>query len=133
MSQASHSGVFTIGKTFSFEAGHALPSLGPEHKCSRRHGHSYHVEVVWTAGKLSGPGFVADFADLAPFGQYLKDQLDHRMLNEVLDFEPTSERLAQHFAEWLQDVLEPVVEGWLKAVRVSETASSWAQFEVEEA
>ncbi|MFI9584204.1 6-pyruvoyl trahydropterin synthase family protein [Streptomyces sp. NPDC052236] len=55
------SGTFTIGKQFDFEAGHRLPSLPPEHKCSRQHGHSYQVEVILTAPALEDPGFVTDF------------------------------------------------------------------------
>ncbi|MFJ9460796.1 6-carboxytetrahydropterin synthase [Kitasatospora sp. NPDC101447] len=37
-------GRFRIGKSFTFEVGHRLPGLPPEHQCSRQHGHSYTVE-----------------------------------------------------------------------------------------
>ena len=53
----------TIGKRFSFEAGHHLGGLPDGHKCARPHGHSYTVEVIVTAGELTGPGFVTDFAN----------------------------------------------------------------------
>ncbi|MBL1098347.1 6-carboxytetrahydropterin synthase [Streptomyces coffeae] len=56
--------------------------------------------------------------------------LDHRSLNEVLPVEPTSENLAQHLAEWFVEHIEPEIEGRLEKVRVSETPSSWAEFEV---
>ena len=36
----------TIGKRFSFEAGHRLGGLPEGHKCARPHGHSYTVEVI---------------------------------------------------------------------------------------
>lgn len=127
----SSAGTFTIGKLFSFEAGHRLTGLGPDHKCSRQHGHSYRVEVILTCGKLIDPGFVTDFGELEPFSRYLQEALDHRNLNDVLPFEPTSELLAWHLAGWFQTHLEPHIPGRLKAVRVSETASSWAMFEVE--
>ncbi|WP_312879641.1 6-pyruvoyl trahydropterin synthase family protein [Actinomadura luteofluorescens] len=48
-------GAFTIGKRFDFEAGHQLPGLPPEHKCSRQHGHSYEVEVILTPAGDSLP------------------------------------------------------------------------------
>jgi 6-pyruvoyltetrahydropterin/6-carboxytetrahydropterin synthase len=125
------SGSFTIGKQFTFEAGHRLSSLGPDHKCARQHGHSYRVELILTCDELIPPGFVTDFGDLAPFARYLEEELDHRNLHEVLPCEPTSELLARHLATWFTDNLEPIIPGRLKAVRVSETESSWAEFKLE--
>lgn len=125
------SGTFTIGKQFSFEAAHHLPSLGPGHKCFRPHGHGYRVEVILCGERLAPPGFVTDFGDLAPLGRYLAAELDHRDLNEVLPFEPTSEQLARHLAGWFIEHVEPGIPGRLAAVRVSETAACWAQFTVE--
>lgn len=125
-------GVFTIGKRFSFEAGHRLTGLPADHKCSRQHGHSYEVEVVLSAPALKGPGFVTDFGALAPFKEFLACELDHRNLHEVLPVEPTSERLAQFLAGWFVQNLQPEIPGRLVAVLVRETASSWARFDVEE-
>ncbi|MEV4333616.1 6-carboxytetrahydropterin synthase [Streptomyces sp. NPDC049597] len=124
-------GAFTIGKTFTFEAGHRLPGLPPEHKCSRQHGHSYEVEVILTAPTLEEPGFVTDFGALAPFKVFLHTELDHRNLHEILPFEPTSERLAQFLAGWFIQNLESKISGRLIAVLVRETTSSWARFDVE--
>ncbi|WP_372412684.1 6-pyruvoyl tetrahydropterin synthase family protein [Streptomyces luteireticuli] len=124
------SGTFTIGKTFNFEAGHRLPGLPPEHKCSRQHGHSYEVEVILTAPELEEPGFVTDFGALAPFKMYLDTELDHHNLHEVLPFEPTSERLARFLATWFIHNVQPTISGRLVAVRVRETARSWARFDV---
>lgn len=125
------SSAFTIGKQFTFEAGHRLVEMGHDHKCARQHGHSYRVEVILTCDALIGPGIITDFGDLAPFGEYLKNELDHRNLNDILPFEPTSERLAEHLAHWFVKNLEPRIPGRLKAVRVSETASTWAQYDLE--
>ncbi|WP_435609463.1 6-pyruvoyl trahydropterin synthase family protein [Streptomyces sp. C10-9-1] len=121
-------GRFTIGKTFDFEAGHRLASLPPEHKCSGQHGHTYEVEVVLSASSLQGPGFVTDFGDLGPFKRYLDSELDHRNLHEVLDFEPTSELLAQYLAGWFITNMPPRMARQLTAVR--ETQRSWARFDV---
>ncbi|MGW2695669.1 6-pyruvoyl trahydropterin synthase family protein [Streptomyces sp. NPDC001296] len=124
-------GAFTIGKRFSFEAGHRLPGLPPEHKCARQHGHSYEVEVVLTAPSLEEPGFVTDFGALAPFKKFLETELDHRNLHEILPFPPTSEHLTQFLAGWFIQNLEPKIPGRLIAVLVRETASSWSRFDVE--
>lgn len=123
-------GTFTIGKSFTFEAGHRLASLPPEHKCSRQHGHGYEVEVILTAAELESPGFVTDYGDLTPFKEFLDAELDHHNLHEVLPVEPTSEYLAQFLAGWFMEHLEPRIPGRLVAVRVRETATSWARFDV---
>ena len=86
----------TIGKRFSFDAAHHLPGLPEGHKCARQHGHTYTVEVILAADALTGPGFVVDFGDLEPLRAYLDATFDHRDLNTVVDFPPTSEHLARH-------------------------------------
>jgi len=133
MAERLRSGRFSISKSFRFEAAHQLSSLGAGHKCTQLHGHSYRVEVVLTADELAEPGFVTDFGDLASFGRFLAEELDHRLLNEVVPCEPTSELLAQYLAAWFVRNVEPDIPGRLVAVRVSETPSSWASFEMEEA
>jgi 6-pyruvoyltetrahydropterin/6-carboxytetrahydropterin synthase len=120
--------VYRIGKEFSFEAAHHLPSLPDGHKCSRPHGHSYTVEVTVTAAELTGPGFATDFADLSPLGGYLARELDHQDLNQMLDFEPTSENIARHLFGWCQDNIPLPGTARVDAVRVSETRSAWAEY-----
>ena len=118
----------TIGKRFTFSASHHLPGLPAGHKCARRHGHNYAVEVVFGADTLSPPGFVTDFGDLAPLKAYLDERFDHRDLNEVLDVAPTSEHLAVHIADWVSAHLAAQISGRLVQVRVSETDSTWAEY-----
>lgn len=125
-------GTFTIGKTFNFEAGHRLPGLPPEHKCSRQHGHSYQVEVILTAPALEDPGFVTDFGALARFKTFLDTEFDHSNLHEILPLEATSEHLSQYLAGWCIQNVEPVIPGRLVAIRVRETERSWARFDVEQ-
>lgn len=122
---------FRIGKQFTFEAAHQLGGLPAGHKCSRLHGHSYVVEVVLTATELSGPGFVADFADLDPVKRQLADVYDHRNLNEIIDVQPTSENLARVLFEWCTaNVVLPRTAS-IEAVRISETLATWAQYRPE--
>lgn len=122
---------FRIGKRFSFDAAHCLPSLPADHKCSRLHGHTYTVEVVLSAATLTSPGFVTDFRELRPLRHYLGTTLDHEHLNKVLDIEPTAENLARHIAEWFIENVEPTVPASLEIVRVYESPTSWGEYEVE--
>lgn len=122
--------MYRISKKFTgIEAAHRLDELPDGHKCSRLHGHSYTVEVTVTAGNLTSPGFVVDFAELAPLGDYLKKAADHRVLNEVFGFQPTSENLARHLYDWCQDNIPLPGGARIESVRVSETAATWAEYQ----
>ncbi|MFE0023378.1 6-carboxytetrahydropterin synthase QueD [Amycolatopsis sp. NPDC059021] len=118
--------MYLIAKKFHFSAGHSLNGLPRDHPCSRDHGHNYTVRVALAATTLDDTGFVADFHRLAPVKQYIEDTLDHRVLNDVVPFQPSSERLAQHLFQWCQDNLEPEVARHLHHTSVSETDNTWA-------
>lgn len=115
--------MFKISKTYSFSASHQLHHLPEGHKCKRLHGHTYSVTVVLGAEKTDEDGFVTDFANLdSTVGAWLKDTFDHRHLNEVVAFLPTSELLAAFLFHKWKSVL-PLV-----SVRVSESPTSWAEY-----
>jgi 6-pyruvoyltetrahydropterin/6-carboxytetrahydropterin synthase len=121
--------VYRIGKRFGFEAAHHLPGLPAGHKCARPHGHSYTVQVSLVSdGDLAPPGFVVDFADLAPFGAYLAETFDHRDLNDVVEVPPTVENLARLLFEWCARNLHLPAGVDLAAVLVAETASTFAEY-----
>lgn len=122
-------GRFTIEKTFAFSASHELRNLPEGHQCRRNHGHNYAVTLTVTAAELDEFGMVTDFGDLAPFGEFLRTKLDHRLLNDVLDVHPTSENLARFLGWWFIDNVEPTIRGRLVSVRVAETNSSSALWE----
>ncbi|WP_395110618.1 6-pyruvoyl trahydropterin synthase family protein [Actinomadura sp. SCN-SB] len=123
--------MYRIGKRLAFEAAHCLDGLPLEHKCSRLHGHSYTVELVLSAPELDEQGFVTDFGDLWPLAEYVANTLDHRVLNDVITGPPTSERLARHLYDWCVARLHLPGQVAVEAVRVSETASTWAEFRPE--
>lgn len=118
--------MYVIAKQFSFSASHRLDGLDPGHPCGRDHGHNYTVRVALAADELDDTGFVADFHLLDPVKRYIADTLDHRSLNEVLPFQPSSECIARHFFEWCSTNLEPALVQRLHHTAVSETATSWA-------
>jgi 6-pyruvoyltetrahydropterin/6-carboxytetrahydropterin synthase len=119
---------YRIGRSFTFDAARRLPGLPDGHKCARRHGHTYTVTVTLARDDLVGPGFVTDFVELAPLKRHIAERLDHRDLNEVIDFAPTSELLARHLANWFVEHVEPGIAGALVSVRVAETPACWAEY-----
>lgn len=120
---------FAIGKRFSFEASHVLTAVPEGHKCRRLHGHNYEVEVECRADDLDERGMVVDYFDLAPVKALIDDRLDHRHLNDVIEGEPTAERLAWWiFRELRAGVLPGPIADRLTAVRVHETPRTWAEY-----
>jgi len=109
-----------IFKEFTFEAAHRLPFVPEGHKCSRLHGHSFHVEIHVGGEVGERTGWIMDFADIKSAFKPLFDRLDHHYLNEVNGLEnPTSENLAR----WIWDRLEPTLPGLCRVV-VRETCTS---------
>ena len=115
--------MFTITKEFHFSASHQLDKLPDDHQCARLHGHNYIVQVSLRSHQLNEYGFVVDYGELKPLKQYIDSTLDHRHLNDVLDFHTSAENLAKHLYHWCK-------EQWSEtyAVRVSETPKTWAEY-----
>jgi len=113
-----------IYKEFHFEAAHHLPGAPEGHKCRRLHGHSFRV-VVHVEGDVDpDAGWVIDFATIGEAFEPVREDLDHRYLNEIAGLEnPTSEVVAT----WIWRRLEPGLPG-LSAVVVRETCTTGAVY-----
>lgn len=120
--------MWTLRKTFRFEAAHHLPNH--DGKCQRVHGHSWigEVEVASTSLQSTGPkrGMVLDYGDIsAVLAPLLDHVLDHHDLNLSTGLaDPTSEALAA----FLFGVLAPQLPG-LVAVTIFETCTSACRYE----
>jgi 6-pyruvoyltetrahydropterin/6-carboxytetrahydropterin synthase len=114
--------MYAVVKRFDFEAAHSLPHLPSGHKCRNVHGHSYRVILVLESEELDARGFVVDYADLDPFGEMIRTEIDHRNLDDLLS-RTTAEDLARYFYEWAKPMWSQLAE-----VRVSETAKTWVTY-----
>ena len=114
----------TVTISTTFAAAHRLPDH--EGKCCRLHGHTYGLEVtVEGSPQESGPaaGMVMDFAELRQrVAELVVERLDHQLLNEVLDFVPTTEALAAWAFTRLREAGLPVAR-----VRVAESPNSYVE------
>lgn len=147
---------YRIAKTLTFESGHLLSKH--KGRCRFPHGHSRSVEVVLAADRLDANDMVCDFKAVKRVLEAFLDRWDHALCLNTADpgFEflqrtygervvafagtdPTSEVMARTIFEALQRMLAeqssrsdseyPVPIGVrLERVRVSETATSWAEY-----
>lgn len=97
-----------IYKDFTFEAAHYLPSAAPGSANARVHGHSFRARVTLQGEPDPETGLVMHFGELALAIAGAREDLDHRLLNDVPGLEaPTLERIAV----WLWNRLDNRVPG----------------------
>ena len=87
--------MYYVKKRFEISASHKL-NLSYESKCTNIHGHNWIITVECKSKELNSDGMVTDFTHIK---QIVMERLDHSMLNEVLDFNPTAENIAK----WIVD------------------------------
>ena len=87
--------MYYITKKIEISAAHRL-SLSYESKCTSIHGHNWLVTVYCRSKELNADGMVTDFTDVK---RRIEEKLDHKVLNDVLTFNPTAENIAR----WICD------------------------------
>lgn len=90
--------MFKVKKRLEISASHQL-NLSYESKCENLHGHNWIIDVYLKSDTLNDDGMVMDFTHIK---ESIQKQLDHKHLNDVLDFNPTAENIAK----WVCDQLE---------------------------
>lgn len=105
--------MYYVKKIFEISAAHQL-DLSYQSKCTNIHGHNWLITVECKAKELDSNGMVTDFSHIK---KIVMDKLDHAILNEVLDFNPTAENIAK----WIVDI---VPNCWRCEVRESDGNSA---------
>lgn len=120
---------YHISKEFHFSASHQLRGLPDSHQCARLHGHNYILRVTIQAEELNKVGFIVDYGELKFVKEWI-DALDHRHLNDLFHFNPTSENICRHYSGLIARYVANKPD-WkhvtLVAVELSETPKTWAK------
>lgn len=87
--------MYYVKKRIEVSAAHRL-TLDYESKCTRLHGHNWIITVECRAAELDANGMVTDFSLIK---KMVKDRLDHAVINEVINVNPTAENIAR----WIVD------------------------------
>lgn len=141
--------IVRVTKEFRFEMAHALWNYdGP---CRNIHGHSYKLLVTVKGEPLNDPGkpkhgMIIDFGDLKKIVKSIiinrfdhtvvvNKQAPYEMLQkmgqmfekyEVMDFQPTCEKLVIYFADKIKEKLPESAQ--LQRLRLYETTTSFAEW-----
>ena len=91
--------MYRISKRMEIAAAHRL-DLDYESKCTVLHGHNWIITVYCQAEELDANGMVIDFKNVK---HMVHRQLDHKVINDVLDCNPTAENIAK----WIADQVGP--------------------------
>jgi 6-pyruvoyltetrahydropterin/6-carboxytetrahydropterin synthase len=111
--------MYRISKRFEISGAHKL-KLSYESKCQEIHGHNWIITVFCKSKTLNAEGMVVDFSHVK---KTIQGKLDHKYLNEVLDFNPTAENIAK----WICDQIPCCYK-----VSVQESDGNVAEYEVDE-
>ena len=87
--------MYFVKKRMEIAGAHRL-NLNYESKCANLHGHNW-IVTVWCKSKtLDDNGMVIDFTHIK---REVQDKLDHKFLNDVVEFNPTAENIAKWVCE----------------------------------
>lgn len=89
--------MYEVIKTLEISAAHSL-SLPYLSKCTNLHGHNWRVTVFLRAQEINENGMIMDFTEIK---RKIEDKLDHKIINNVVSFNPTAENLAKFICDEL--------------------------------
>lgn len=119
--------MYRIGVWDHFSSAHYLRNY--HGKCEHLHGHNWKVEIVLEGEKPDDAGMILDFGILKTFLKDILSTLDHKCLNDDLDFfkelSPSSEHIARYIYNGMKERLSNLPVKMFE-VKVFESENSYA-------
>lgn len=110
--------MYYISKRMEIAGAHNL-KLDYESKCTNIHGHNWIITIYCKSEELNKNGMVVDFTHIK---RQIHDKLDHKYINDVVDFNPTAENMAK----WIHDQIRSCYK-----VEIQESEGNIATYESE--
>ncbi|WP_090862929.1 6-carboxytetrahydropterin synthase [Paraburkholderia diazotrophica] len=82
--------IFELSQRFFFDAAHTLHREIDQEGSRRIHGHTYHAHVFVRGNPNPETGMVVDLGLLNQAIEQLRDQLDHRFLDDIPELGPAT-------------------------------------------
>lgn len=111
--------MYKIKKRLVVSAAHYL-KLDYDSKCTSLHGHNWIIDIYLKSKELNNNGMIMDFSVIK---EKIEKKLDHKILNDVIDVNPTAENIAY----WICQQLAP----FCYKVVVEESPNNIASYEVD--
>lgn len=89
--------MYLVKKRLEISAAHRL-ELGYTSKCTGLHGHNWIIDVYLKSDTLNADGMVMDFTHIK---EQITAKFDHKVINDIVDFNPTAENLAKYICDSL--------------------------------
>ena len=112
--------ILTLHTEFIFDSAHKLNDY--KGICKNLHGHTWRVEVWFKGDSIDKDkiGILVDFNIV----KKLKQKLDHKVLNEVINFNPTAENLTEYIYKYLK---QKNIETKVRVYEVSIGKQTWCE------
>ena len=82
--------IFELSQRFFFDAAHTLRRDVDQEGSCRIHGHTYHAQVYLRGDPDAATGMILDLGLLNQVIERVRDQLDHRFLDEIAELGPAT-------------------------------------------
>jgi len=90
----------------SFNSAHFLK--GYKGNCKNIHGHNYKVQLFVKGDDLDNIGLLADYRILKKELHIILKPLDHILLNDIFDFNPSAELVAKYIYQEYKKILTKI-------------------------
>lgn len=109
--------MYKVTKEFKFDSAHYLK--GYSGKCANLHGHTWRLAVTIQGRFLNNLGMLMDFKRLKEIVENIViDYLDHKVLNDILEFNPTAENISKYIFKLLEEAMWEESKGNVHVVNI---------------